>query len=143
MGTTNSKPPITIITIDQSELLSRSQVQFITLFSGGAQLFYDVTSGNKTFVGWQRHGILKEYKDNFWKTNLWRGSLIWHLQKKKHLLVWPHHTWSHVSINDVDLNEVPTNGSTWFCCTWISMLEIILMRFLLWLDFDMLTWILK
>jgi len=38
MGTTNSKPPEPIITIDQSEILSRSQVQFITFFSGGAQL---------------------------------------------------------------------------------------------------------
>jgi hypothetical protein len=38
MGTTNSKPPGPIITIDQSEILSRSHVQFITLFFGGAQL---------------------------------------------------------------------------------------------------------
>jgi hypothetical protein len=32
MGTTNSKPPGPIITIDQSEILSRSQVQFIHSF---------------------------------------------------------------------------------------------------------------
>jgi hypothetical protein len=32
VGTTNSKPPGPIIMIDQSEILSRSQVQFITLF---------------------------------------------------------------------------------------------------------------
>jgi hypothetical protein len=32
MGTTNKKPPGPIIMIDQSEILSRSQVQFITLF---------------------------------------------------------------------------------------------------------------
>jgi hypothetical protein len=32
LGTTNSKPPGPIIMIDQSEILSRSQVQFITLF---------------------------------------------------------------------------------------------------------------
>jgi len=39
MGTTNSKPPQPIIMIDQSKILSRSQVQFfITLFLGGAQL---------------------------------------------------------------------------------------------------------
>jgi hypothetical protein len=30
--------------IDQSEILSRSQVQFITLFFGGAQLCCDFTS---------------------------------------------------------------------------------------------------
>jgi hypothetical protein len=38
VGTTNSKSPAPIIMIDQSEVLSRSQVQFITLFVGGAQL---------------------------------------------------------------------------------------------------------
>jgi hypothetical protein len=38
MGTTNSKPPGPIIMIDQSKVLSRRQVQFITLFFGGAQL---------------------------------------------------------------------------------------------------------
>jgi hypothetical protein len=38
MGITNSKPPGPIIMIDQSEILSRSQVQFITLFFEGAQL---------------------------------------------------------------------------------------------------------
>jgi hypothetical protein len=38
MRTTNSKPPGPIIMIDQSEILSRSQVQFITLFLGSAQL---------------------------------------------------------------------------------------------------------
>jgi hypothetical protein len=32
VGTTNSKPPGPIIIIDQSEILSHSQVQFITLF---------------------------------------------------------------------------------------------------------------
>jgi hypothetical protein len=32
VGTTNSKPPGPMIMIDQSEILSRSQVQFITLF---------------------------------------------------------------------------------------------------------------
>jgi hypothetical protein len=38
-GTTNSnsKPPGPIIVIDQSEILSCSYVQFITLFLGGAQ----------------------------------------------------------------------------------------------------------
>jgi hypothetical protein len=41
MGTTNNKPPGPIIMIDQSEILSRSQVQFITLFYGGVQLCYD------------------------------------------------------------------------------------------------------
>jgi hypothetical protein len=35
-GTTNSKPPGPIIVIDQSQMLSCSQVQFITLFLGGA-----------------------------------------------------------------------------------------------------------
>jgi len=37
-GTTNSKPPGPIIVIDQSEILSRSQMQCTTLFLGGAQL---------------------------------------------------------------------------------------------------------
>jgi hypothetical protein len=37
-GTTNTKPPGPIIVIDQAEILSRSQVQFITLSLGGAQL---------------------------------------------------------------------------------------------------------
>jgi hypothetical protein len=37
-GTTNSKPPGPNIVIDQLEILSRSQVQFITLSLGGAQL---------------------------------------------------------------------------------------------------------
>jgi hypothetical protein len=36
MGTTKSKPPGPIITIDQSEILSRSQIQFITFFFRGA-----------------------------------------------------------------------------------------------------------
>jgi hypothetical protein len=47
MGTTSSEPPGPIIMIDQSEILSRSQVQFITLFFfGDAQLccaFYQPT----------------------------------------------------------------------------------------------------
>jgi hypothetical protein len=34
----NSKSPGPIIAIDQSEILSRSQVQFITLVLGGAEL---------------------------------------------------------------------------------------------------------
>jgi len=37
-GITNSKPPGPIIMIDQLEILSLSQVQFITLVFGGAQL---------------------------------------------------------------------------------------------------------
>jgi hypothetical protein len=37
-GITNSKPPGPISVINQSEILTRSQVQFITLFLGGAQL---------------------------------------------------------------------------------------------------------
>ncbi len=38
MGTTNNKRPKPIIMINQSEILSHNQVQFITLFFGGAQL---------------------------------------------------------------------------------------------------------
>jgi hypothetical protein len=38
-GTTNSKPPGPIIMMDQSEILNRSQVQFITLFLGGPQQY--------------------------------------------------------------------------------------------------------
>jgi hypothetical protein len=51
VGTTNSKPPGQIIMIDQSEILSRSQVQFITLFFGGAQLcwaFYEPRQAAKS-----------------------------------------------------------------------------------------------
>jgi hypothetical protein len=40
-GTTKSKPPGPIIMIDQLEILSLSQVQFITLVFGGAQLRWD------------------------------------------------------------------------------------------------------
>jgi len=47
VGTTNSKPAGPIIMIDQSEILSRHQVQFITLFFGGAQLFAPFTSHGK------------------------------------------------------------------------------------------------
>jgi len=36
VGTTTSKPPGPIIMINQSEILSYSQVPFITLFFGGA-----------------------------------------------------------------------------------------------------------
>jgi hypothetical protein len=39
MGTTNSKPPGPIIMIDQSEILSRGQVQFIALFFGSVAPF--------------------------------------------------------------------------------------------------------
>jgi len=35
--TTNSKPPGPIIMIDQSEILSRSHIKFITLFSASAE----------------------------------------------------------------------------------------------------------
>jgi hypothetical protein len=38
VGTTNSKPLGPIIWIEQSKILSHSQVQFITLFCGSAQL---------------------------------------------------------------------------------------------------------
>jgi len=41
-GTTNSKPPGPIIVINQLEILSRSQVQFITLSLGGAQLCWAI-----------------------------------------------------------------------------------------------------
>jgi hypothetical protein len=37
LGSTNSKPPGPIIMICQSEILSRSQIIFVTLFSAGAQ----------------------------------------------------------------------------------------------------------
>jgi hypothetical protein len=47
MGTTNSKPPGPIIMINQSEVLNRSHVQFITLFFGGAQLCCAFTSHSK------------------------------------------------------------------------------------------------
>jgi hypothetical protein len=51
VGTTNSKPPGPIITIDQLKILNRSGVQFITLFFGGAQLVAPFSS----------HGNLHEF----------------------------------------------------------------------------------
>jgi len=39
-GITNSKPPGPIIIINELEILSLSQVQFITLLFGGAQLCF-------------------------------------------------------------------------------------------------------
>jgi hypothetical protein len=47
VGTTNSKPPGPIIMIDQSEILSRNQVQFLTCFFGGAQLCCVGTTNSK------------------------------------------------------------------------------------------------
>jgi hypothetical protein len=44
VGTTNRKPPGPISVIDQSEILTRSQVQFITISSGAAQLCWAITS---------------------------------------------------------------------------------------------------
>ncbi len=44
MRNTSSKPPGPISIIDQWEILSRSQVQFITLFFGGAQVFARICS---------------------------------------------------------------------------------------------------
>jgi hypothetical protein len=53
-GTTNSKPPGPIIAIDKSEILSWSQVQFMTLFLGGAQLccaFYQPQQAERIWCG--------------------------------------------------------------------------------------------
>jgi len=52
MGTTNSKPHGPIIMIDQSEILSHSQVQFITLF------FLEVHNYVAPFTS---HGKLHEF----------------------------------------------------------------------------------
>jgi hypothetical protein len=48
-GTTDSKPPGPIIVIDQSQILSHSQVQFITLLLGGGQLCSAFTSHGKVY----------------------------------------------------------------------------------------------
>jgi hypothetical protein len=53
-GTTNSKPPGQIIIIDQLKVLSLSQVQFITLVFGGAQLccaFYQPRQAARIWCG--------------------------------------------------------------------------------------------
>jgi len=60
LGPTASKPPGQIIIMDESEILSSSQVQFITLFFGGAQLVATFTS----------HGKVQEFGAE--KTNLLR-----------------------------------------------------------------------
>ncbi len=43
-----------IIIIDQSEILSRSQVQFITLFVGGAQLCFSLYQPRQAAYIWCR-----------------------------------------------------------------------------------------
>jgi hypothetical protein len=47
VGITNSKPPVPIIIIDQSEILSHSQVQFITLFFKVHNCVAPITSHRK------------------------------------------------------------------------------------------------
>ncbi len=57
METINSKPPGRIIMIDQAEILNRSQVQFITLFFGGAQLcwaFYQPQQAARIPISWAK-----------------------------------------------------------------------------------------
>jgi hypothetical protein len=57
VGTINSKPPGRIITIHQSEILNRSQVQFSTLFSRGAQLccaIYQPQQAARIAISWAK-----------------------------------------------------------------------------------------
>jgi hypothetical protein len=65
-GTTNSKPPGPIIMIDQLEILSLRQVQFITLVFGGAQLccaFYQPRHAARI---WCRKTNFLSQTDTFW-----------------------------------------------------------------------------
>jgi hypothetical protein len=57
LGTTNSKAPGPIIVIDQSEILSRSHVQFITLSLGGAQLCCAIYQPLQSARIWSRKTI--------------------------------------------------------------------------------------
>ncbi len=57
MGTTNSKPPGPIIMINQSEILSRKQVQIITLVFGGAQLCCTLYQPQQAAWIWCRKSI--------------------------------------------------------------------------------------
>ncbi len=59
-GTTNSKPLGPIIVIDQSEILSRSQVQFITLFFGGEQLCCAIYRPRQAAQIWGRNNEFPE-----------------------------------------------------------------------------------
>jgi hypothetical protein len=72
MGTSNSKPPGPIITIDQTEIFSRSQVQFITLFFGSAQqccAFYQPWQaprfGAGKLISWAKPAHFDFYAINF------------------------------------------------------------------------------
>jgi hypothetical protein len=51
-GITNSKPPGPIIIIDELEILSLNQVQFITLLFGGAQLCFAFYQPGQTVRIW-------------------------------------------------------------------------------------------
>ncbi len=80
MGTTNSKPPGPIITINQSEILSCSHVQFITLFFGGAELCWASCTNlvqKNQFLELNQH--ILTFSFTFWShilrtTNRWRCS---------------------------------------------------------------------
>ncbi len=70
--TTNSKPPWPIIVMDQSEILNRSQVQFITLLLGGAQLccaFYQPRKqhefGAEKSISWDKPAHFDFFTINF------------------------------------------------------------------------------
>jgi hypothetical protein len=63
---TNSKPPGPIIVIDQSEILSRSHVQFITLFSGGAQLCCAFHQPRQAARIWCKKTNFLSYSGTFW-----------------------------------------------------------------------------
>ncbi len=66
MGTTTSKLPGRIITIDQSEIPSRSQVQFITLFFRGARLccaFYQPRQSGRI---WGQNNQFPELNRHIW-----------------------------------------------------------------------------
>ncbi len=66
VGTTNRKAPRPFIMVDQSEILSRSWVQFITLFFGGAQLCYAFHQPQQVAWIWWRKTNFVSLTSTFW-----------------------------------------------------------------------------
>jgi hypothetical protein len=58
--------PGPIIMIDQSEILSRSHVQFITLFFGGAQLCWSFYQPHQAARIWSSKTNFLSWKGTFW-----------------------------------------------------------------------------
>jgi hypothetical protein len=77
MGSTNSKPHVPVIMIDRSETLSGSQVQFITLFFGGAQLYCTLYQAQQ--APRVQHRNTKPQSSPIYYTLFWRCTTVLHL----------------------------------------------------------------